>query len=234
LGTCRAYTESYCERRYIRKWKQPSLFSVSRQIRSEAMSIYYSSNEVILSCSNKEFNTDLQHYATILSACGNSTDISVGICFRLKTWHDMLAMFLPAKFIYNTDLGFVDQTQEAQHWASTFGAGGGRRLLSVAFRDAMLIAVKARHRGQSYAQLAEDLRDWAWASLAWLGSTDGVKFFRNRTDGGQYELHKKLKSSLDNADTIPQVIDRPRTPTPEPEARPKGARKKKCAASASD
>jgi hypothetical protein len=225
VGTCRTHKDGDLGTwRYIRKWKQSPLFSVSKQIRSEAMSMYYGSNTVTLTCFNKEFDIALQYYAKILAACGNSPDISVSIIFGLKSWHDMAAMFLPAKFIYSTDLGFDDQTEEVEHWASTFGDSGGKPWFSVAFRDAMLIAVKARHRGQSYAQLEEDLRDWAWAKLAWLSSTGKPKLWRQNLVKDRYELHQKFKSVLDNANTIPQVMDTPRPPTPEPGWTPKKRR----------
>lgn len=143
----------------IRSWHEPALLQLSKQIRTEASSIYYVDNRF-------KFRIDTDGmdkvYAFIRTkTTGPSITMDYRLQIRNARWKGMACWFSLAKLVYESardygGLKFADTVLEACSC---------ERYVMTALIEVVYMAGRARQRGLPYECLVDDFRLWLVAKL---------------------------------------------------------------------
>lgn len=177
-----------------RRWHEPSLLRVSKQIRKEAGSVYYGENtfEIWLNTGMIEKVCGWIYKKYEMAACNKEMEESFDVYLRFTkaTWGSMRSWYEIAKLFYELDnvqglydLKYARSSCEAQVSDPVRGK----------LQEMAMLGVKAKRRGLNHEDLAIDFEEWLRSTIASMKRPENyVHLMKHDEDRKKCKKRKKL------------------------------------------
>ena len=149
------------------RWREPGLLTVSKQIRDEAMAIYYERNAFHVYVASSELEL-VRTWLKRALAYSDARDYNAGFILHIKArnWNEIASWLPLAKISYEKGQDVPTEEQERYLWNAyvSIDVYTSSRM-RMAFGEVFELGRKAAERGTTYECFESDFYDWAIAKM---------------------------------------------------------------------
>ncbi|KAK5169825.1 uncharacterized protein LTR77_005803 [Saxophila tyrrhenica] len=185
---------SSCETQRVPAWREPGLLQVSKQIRQEAMGVYFEINSFRLSIGVQHISRGMEWLSRLHAKFGaamfdklhiQSTVMGAKWRATVPSWYSI------ANFVFQTPLpdvvdkdGPAADVEESKYWMRYFGVSTQtlRRMGYLAFTSMVTLSVRAKLGKMEHRRFQAEFRDWAFNLMSSnprprLGDLNGARIW---------------------------------------------------------